>query len=135
MRARPSHSRRRWGLHLVRRNGIFQFRRRWPTALTKIGAPVFLSVSLRTDVLSEAVKRSAILLTIIKAGERAQIIAAQCNRNWELSAQLAASVAPQNGLSSEDITHTAVARLVLAVMGTSSTRSVKRTKQMRLTAI
>lgn len=70
MRAKPSHSRRRWGLHLVRRNGIFQFRRRWPTALTKIGAPAFLSVSLRTDVLSDAVKRSALLLTIIEAGER-----------------------------------------------------------------
>jgi hypothetical protein len=154
----------------VRRSGIFQFRRRWPTALTKHGAPAFLSVSLRTDVLSDAVKRSALLLTLIEAGERdmiavlsdnpvcetrtkaliqdlvrravarmldrqesdapeidsaghlaqlaqekGQIIAAQRNRNWELSAQLAASVAPQNGLSSEDITQPVVARQVLAV--------------------
>lgn len=50
------------------------------------------------------------------AHEKEQIIAAQRDRNWELSAQLAASVAPQNGLSSEDITQPAVARQVLAVM-------------------
>lgn len=49
------------------------------------------------------------------AQEKDQIIAAQRNRNWELSAQLAASVAPQNGLSSEDITQPVVARQVLAV--------------------
>ena len=50
------------------------------------------------------------------AHEKEQIIAAQRDRNWELSARLAASVAPQNGLSSEDITQPAVARQVLAVM-------------------
>jgi len=50
------------------------------------------------------------------AHEKEQIIAAQRDRNWELSAQLAASVAPQNGLSSEDIAQPAVARQVLAVM-------------------
>ena len=48
--------------------------------------------------------------------ERAKIIAAQRNRDWALSAQLAASVAPQNGLSAEDIMQPAVARQVLAVM-------------------
>lgn len=55
---RPSDSRRKWGLHLVRRNGVFYFRRRWRTPLRKNGAPEFLSVSLRTNILSEAVKRS-----------------------------------------------------------------------------
>ena len=61
---------RRWGLHLVRRNGVFHFRRRWPAALRKRGAPEFLCISLRTHVLAEAVKRSADLLAAIEAGER-----------------------------------------------------------------
>ncbi|WP_371398856.1 DUF6538 domain-containing protein [Marinovum algicola] len=51
---------RRWGLHLVRRNGIFYFRRRWPKALRDVGASDFFSVSLRINVLAEAVKRSVV---------------------------------------------------------------------------
>ena len=35
-----------------------------------VGAPEFLSVSLRTEILSEAVKRSADLLTLIELGEQ-----------------------------------------------------------------
>ncbi|WP_425597700.1 DUF6538 domain-containing protein [Thalassorhabdomicrobium marinisediminis] len=60
---------RRWGLHLVRRNHVFYFRRRWPEKPRKYGAPAFLSVSLRTQVLSEAVKRSVDLLSAVEAGE------------------------------------------------------------------
>ncbi|MBB91472.1 MAG: hypothetical protein CMF68_10865 [Magnetovibrio sp.] len=74
---RPSDSRRKWGLHLVRRNGVFYFRRRWTTPLRKNGAPEFLSVSLRTNILSEAVKRSADLLTAVEAGERNMLIELQ----------------------------------------------------------
>ena len=68
--ARSSNPGRRWGLHLVRRNRVFYFRRRWPQSLRDVGAPEFLSVSLRTEILSDAVKRSADLLTLIEAGER-----------------------------------------------------------------
>jgi hypothetical protein len=60
-RGTRSESGRRWGLHLVRRNGIFHFRRRWPLALRSLGAPEFLSVSLRTHLLGEAVKRKRFL--------------------------------------------------------------------------
>ncbi len=67
---RRSNQGRRWGLHLVRRNGTFYFRRRWPKSLHDVGAPEFLSISLRTQILSEAVKRSADLLTLIEAGEQ-----------------------------------------------------------------
>ncbi|WP_354544373.1 DUF6538 domain-containing protein [Roseovarius sp. MBR-78] len=54
----------------MRRNGIFYFRRRWPEKIRRFGAPAFLSVSLRTHVLAEAVKRSADLLSAIEAGKR-----------------------------------------------------------------
>lgn len=64
---------RRWGFHLTRRNGVFYFRRRWPQALRALGAPEFLSVSLRTHVLADAVKRSADLLAAIEDGERKMI--------------------------------------------------------------
>src|SRR6056297_8902 len=69
-RCRTQEPSRKWGLHLVRRNGIFYFRRRWPEKIRRFGAPAFLSVSLRTHVLAEAVKRSADLLSAIEAGER-----------------------------------------------------------------
>ncbi|WP_420915826.1 DUF6538 domain-containing protein [Oceaniglobus indicus] len=69
-RTRSSNPGRRWGLHLVRRNSIFHFRRRWPEKLRRRGAPEFLSVSLRTHVFSSAVKRSADLLSALEAGER-----------------------------------------------------------------
>lgn len=67
---RRSNPGRRWGLHIVRRNRVFYFRRRWPQSLREFGAPEFLSVSLRTEILAEAVKRSADLLTQIEAGEQ-----------------------------------------------------------------
>ncbi|MGB2201776.1 MAG: DUF6538 domain-containing protein, partial [Pseudooceanicola atlanticus] len=53
-KTRSANPGRRWGLHLVRRNGIFYFRRRWPKALRDVGAPEFCSVSLRTDILADA---------------------------------------------------------------------------------
>jgi len=68
-RCRTQEPSRKWGLHLVRRNGIFYFRRRWPEKIRRLGAPEFLSRSLRTHVLAEAVKRSADLLSAIEAGE------------------------------------------------------------------
>ncbi|TNF22417.1 MAG: hypothetical protein EP318_03755 [Rhodobacteraceae bacterium] len=61
-------------MHRVRRNRVFHFRRRWPEEIRRHGAPTFLSVSLRTQVLSDAVKRSADLLSAIEAGER-QVLA------------------------------------------------------------
>src|SRR6056297_2257796 len=61
----PREPSRKWGLHLVRRNGIFYFRRRWPEKIRRLGSSSFQSVSLRTHVLSEAVKRSADLLSAI----------------------------------------------------------------------
>ncbi|MCB1312929.1 MAG: hypothetical protein KDK29_14120 [Sedimentitalea sp.] len=48
---------------------MFHFRRRWPAELRTFGAPEFLSISLRTNLLREAVKRSADLLTALEAGE------------------------------------------------------------------
>ncbi|WP_369333105.1 DUF6538 domain-containing protein [Pelagivirga sediminicola] len=53
----PRVTSRKWRLHLVRRNGVFHFRRRWPEEIRHHGAPAFLSVSLRTQVLCDAVKR------------------------------------------------------------------------------
>ncbi len=67
---RPRVTGRKWGLHLVRRNQVFHFRRRWPEKIRRRGAPAFLSVSLRTQVLSDAVKRSAGLPSAVEAGER-----------------------------------------------------------------
>ncbi|MEO9629684.1 MAG: DUF6538 domain-containing protein [Sulfitobacter sp.] len=67
---RPRESSRKWGLYLVRRNKVFYFRRRWPEKLRQYGAPAFLSVSLRTQILSEAVKRSVDLLSAVEAGEK-----------------------------------------------------------------
>ncbi|MBV0893139.1 hypothetical protein KTN05_15085 [Paracoccus sp. Z118] len=61
---------RRWGLHLTRRNGVFYFRRRWPQGLRHFGAPEFLSLSLQTHVLADAVKRSGDLLTALESRER-----------------------------------------------------------------
>ncbi|WP_408607866.1 DUF6538 domain-containing protein [Acidimangrovimonas sediminis] len=61
---------RRWGLHLVRRNGIFHFRRRWPETLRHLGAPEFLSVSLRTNFLSIATERACGLRAALSIGER-----------------------------------------------------------------
>ncbi|WP_368502190.1 DUF6538 domain-containing protein [Salipiger sp. 1_MG-2023] len=69
-RCRTREPSRKWGLHLVRRNGIFYFRRRWPKKIRCLGAPAFLSVSLRTHLLAEAVKRSADLLSAVEAGEK-----------------------------------------------------------------
>ena len=63
-------ARRKWGLHLVRRSRIFHFRRRWPESLRNLGAPEFLSVSLRTDVLSIAAARSCRLRAAVEEGER-----------------------------------------------------------------
>ena len=68
---------RKWGLHLVRRNGVFYFRRRWPEKLQHFGAPEFLSVSLRTQILSEAVKRSGDLLSAVQVGETEMLIELQ----------------------------------------------------------
>lgn len=56
--------------YLWRRGGVFQFRRRLPKRLVDLGAPEFLSLSLRTHLLPEAMKRAAAL---IAAMERAEI--------------------------------------------------------------
>jgi hypothetical protein len=62
--------------YLWRRGGVFQFRRRLPKRLVDLGAPEFLSLSLRTNLLPEAMKRAAAL---IAAMERAEIeIMSQC---------------------------------------------------------
>jgi hypothetical protein len=62
--------------YLWRRGGVFQFRRRLPKRLVDLGAPEFLSLSLRTNLLPEAMKRAAAL---IAAKERAEIeIMSQC---------------------------------------------------------
>ncbi|WP_349295454.1 hypothetical protein ABEB22_16475 (plasmid) [Thioclava sp. 'Guangxiensis'] len=64
---------RRWGLYLIRRNEVFYFRKRWPQDLCDSGTAAFLSISPRTKILSEAVKRSADLLTAFEAREQKMI--------------------------------------------------------------
>ncbi|MEX1234779.1 MAG: DUF6538 domain-containing protein [Roseovarius sp.] len=58
----------------MRRNGVFYFRRRWPAFLRKNGASEFLSISLQTHLLTEAVKRSADLLSVVETGEKDMLI-------------------------------------------------------------
>ena len=74
---RPRESKRKWGLYLVRRSKTFYFRRRWPKKFCEHGAPAFLSVSLRTQIHSEAVKRSVGLLSAVEVGEKRVIVELQ----------------------------------------------------------
>jgi hypothetical protein len=54
---------------LSRDHLTFNFRRRWPAALVKIGLPAFLRASLRTDVLHEAMTRAARLIAAMEQVE------------------------------------------------------------------
>lgn len=51
------------------RNGAYQFRRRLPKKLTELGAPTFLCLSLRTEVLPEAMKRAAAIIAAMELVE------------------------------------------------------------------
>ena len=52
-----------------RRGGVYQFRRRLPKRLTKLGAPALLCLSLRTEVLPEAMKRAAAIIAAVESVE------------------------------------------------------------------
>jgi hypothetical protein len=54
---------------LIRDHLTFNFRRRWPAALVKIGLPAFLRASLRTEVLPEAMTRAARLIAAMDGVE------------------------------------------------------------------
>lgn len=56
--------------YLWRRGGVFQFRRRLPKRPVDLGAPEFLSLSLRTNLLPEAMKRAAALIAATERAER-----------------------------------------------------------------
>ena len=49
-----------------RRGGVYQFRRRLPKKLTELGAPALLCLSLRTEVLPEAMKRAAAIIAAVE---------------------------------------------------------------------
>ena len=52
-----------------RRGGVYQFRRRLPKKLTELGAPALLCLSLRTEVLPEAMKRAAAIIAAVERVE------------------------------------------------------------------
>jgi hypothetical protein len=54
---------------LIRDHLTFNFRRRWPARLVRLGLPGFLRASLRTDVLSEAMTRTAALIAAMEQAE------------------------------------------------------------------
>jgi hypothetical protein len=54
---------------LIRDHLAFNFRRRWPARLVRLGLPGFLRSSLRTDVLSEAMTRAAALIAAMERVE------------------------------------------------------------------
>jgi hypothetical protein len=47
----------------------FHFRRRLPKKLTELGAPAFLCLSLRAEVLPEAMKRAAAIIAAVERVE------------------------------------------------------------------
>jgi hypothetical protein len=52
-----------------RRGRVYQYRRRLPKKLTELGAPTLLCLSLRTEVLPEAMKRAAAIIAAVERVE------------------------------------------------------------------
>jgi hypothetical protein len=49
-----------------RRGRVYQYRRRLPRKLAELGAPALLCLSLRTEVLPEAMKRAAAIIAAVE---------------------------------------------------------------------
>ena len=52
-----------------RRGRVYQYRRRLPKKLTELGSPALLCLSLRTEVLPEAMKRAAAIIAAVERVE------------------------------------------------------------------